>query len=224
MKRTKLSDRSLPDYTRGEEIFNMVSHIVGGGIGIATTVLCVIVAAMHHNMYGVVSGAIFGGTMILLYTMSSLYHGLPADKTAKKVFQVFDHCSIFVLIAGTFTPIALSSLRAYSPVLGWTIFGVIWAAAVVGITLNAIDLKKYARFSMISYLGMGGCIFFAFNNIIAIFSTAAIALLLTGGLSYVVGAALYIIGKKRRYMHSLFHCFVLAGTVLHVLFVLLYVM
>ncbi|MGE4484762.1 MAG: hemolysin III family protein [Oscillospiraceae bacterium] len=224
MKRTRLSDRSLPDYTRGEEIFNMVSHIVGGGIGIATTVLCVIVAVLHNNIYGVVSGAIFGGTMILLYTMSSLYHGLPADKTAKKVFQVFDHCSIFLLIAGSYTPIALSSMREYSPALGWTVFGVIWAVALVGITANAIDLKKYARFSMICYLGMGWCIFFTFGKMIKIFEPGGLVLLIAGGVAYTAGAVLYGIGKKRRYMHSLFHCFVLAGSVLHVLFVLFYIM
>lgn len=111
MTRTKLKDRVLPKYTKGEEIFNMTSHIVGAVLGIVATVLCVVFAAVHHNGYGVVSGAIYGVTMILLYTMSSIYHGLKPDTKAKKVFQVLDHCSIFLLIAGSYTPFALCTLR-----------------------------------------------------------------------------------------------------------------
>ena len=111
MKRTKLSDRVLPTYTKGEEIFNMTSHIVGGALGLVALVLCIIFAAIHHNGYGVVSSAIYGTTMILLYTMSSIYHGLNPNKKAKKVFQILDHCSIFLLIAGSYTPFALCTLR-----------------------------------------------------------------------------------------------------------------
>ena len=160
MNRTKLAERILPSYTKGEEIFNMTSHIVGGALGVVALVLCVVFAAVRGNVYGVVSGAIYGTTMIVLYTMSSIYHGLRPHLTAKKVFQVIDHCSIFLLIAGTYTPISLCSLREYSPVLGWTIFGVIWGLATLGIVLNSIDLKKYSVFSMICYLGMGWCIIF----------------------------------------------------------------
>ena len=147
MTRTKLNDRHLPNYTHGEEIFNMVTHIVGGGLGVVALTLCVIFAALHHNVWGVVGSAIYGTTLIVLYTMSSIYHGLHPDLKAKKVMQVMDHCSIFLLIAGTYTPIALSNLRAYSPALGWVIFGIIWAFAALGITLNAIDLKKYNIFN-----------------------------------------------------------------------------
>lgn len=111
MKRTKLEDRVLPDYTKGEEIFNMTSHIVGGALGIVALVLCVVFAAIHHNVYGVVASAIYGTTMILLYTMSSIYHGLKPFRRAKKVFQILDHCSIFLLIAGSYTPFALCTLR-----------------------------------------------------------------------------------------------------------------
>ena len=143
MKRTKLDERVLPTYTKGEEIFNMTSHIVGGALGIVALVLCVIFAAIHHNPYGVVASSIFGVTMILLYTMSSIYHGLSPKLKAKKVLQVLDHCAIFVLIAGSYTPFALCTLREYSTALGWTIFSVIWAFAILGITLNSIDLKKY---------------------------------------------------------------------------------
>ena len=133
MKRTKLKDRILPKYSKGEEIFNMTSHIVGGALGIVALVLCVLFAAIHHNGYGVVSGAIYGVTMILLYTMSSIYHGLKPERFSKKVFQVLDHCSIFLLIAGSYTPFCLCTFREYNTALGWTIFGIIWAIAILGI-------------------------------------------------------------------------------------------
>ena len=126
MKRTKLSERILPTYTKGEEIFNMVSHIVGGVIGIVAIVLCSVVAALHHNPYGVVSGVIFGCTLLILYTMSSIYHGLKPNLKAKKVFQVIDHCSIFLLIAGSYTPFTLCTLRQYNTALGWSMFGIVW--------------------------------------------------------------------------------------------------
>ena len=158
MNRTKLSDRILPTYTKGEEIFNMVSHIVGGVAGIATIVLCSVFGAIRHNPYGIISGIIFGVSMLFLYTMSSLYHGLSPKLKSKKVFQILDHCAIFVLIAGSYTPFALCTLREYSTALGWTIFGVIWGIAAIGIALNSIDLKKYKIFSMICYMAIGWCI------------------------------------------------------------------
>ena len=158
MKRIKLKDRVLPKYTKGEEIFNMTSHIVGGALGIVATVLCIVFAAIHGNVYGVVSGAIYGITMIILYTMSSIYHGLKPERPAKKVFQILDHCSIFLLIAGSYTPFALCTIREVDVATGWTIFGVIWGLAILGIILNSIDIKKFKVFSMICYLLMGWCI------------------------------------------------------------------
>lgn len=223
MKRQKLSDRSLPYYTKGEEIFNMVSHIVGGAVGITALALCVIFAALHGNTFGVVGSAIYGASMIILYTMSSIYHGLKPALTAKKVFQVIDHCSIFLLIAGTYTPITLSSLRAADPVLGWTIFGVIWGVAALGITLNSIDIKKYKIFSAICYLVMGWCIVFAWKQTVAALGMGGIVLLLAGGISYTVGALFYYFFKKKRYMHSVFHLFVVFGSILHMLSILFYV-
>ena len=155
MIRTKLKDRILPNYTHGEEIFNMVSHIVGGGIGIVALILCVIFSALHHNVWGVVGSTIYGITMILLYTMSSVYHGLKPNEgysIGKKVMQILDHCTIFLLIAGTYTPIVLCTIREYNTALGWVIFGVQWGFAALGVTLNAIDLKKYSVFSNICYV------------------------------------------------------------------------
>ena len=224
MKRTKLKDRILPKYTRGEEIFNMTSHIVGGALGIVALVLCVVFAAIHGNGYGVVSGAIYGVTMIILYTMSSIYHGLNPKRKAKKVFQVLDHCSIYLLIAGSYTPFALCTLREYDTALGWTIFGVIWFVAILGIVLNSIDIKKFKVFSMICYLVMGWCIVFKINLLPELIGTAGFVLLLIGGLSYTVGAILYGLGKKHKYMHSIFHLFILLGSLLQFITILLYVM
>ena len=223
MKRQKLSERKLPDYTKGEEIFNMVSHIVGGGVGIAALALCVIFAALNRNIYGVVSGAIYGASMIILYTMSSVYHGLKPELMAKKVFQVIDHCSIFLLIAGTYTPITLSALRAENPALGWTIFGIIWGVAALGITLNSIDIKAYKKFSAICYLVMGWCIVFAWKPTAAALGKGGIVLLLAGGVCYTIGALFYYFLKKKKYMHSVFHLFVVIGSILHLLSIFLYV-
>ncbi len=224
MRRTKLRDRILPKYTKGEEIFNMTSHIVGGALGIVALVLCVVFAAIHGNGYGVVSGAIYGVTMIILYTMSSIYHGLNPKRKAKKVFQVLDHCSIYLLIAGSYTPFALCTLREYSTALGWTIFGVIWFVAILGIVLNSIDIKKFRVFSMICYLVMGWCIVFKINLLPQLLGTAGFVLLLLGGLAYTVGAILYGLGKKHKYMHSIFHLFILLGSLLQFFTILLYVM
>ena len=224
MERVKLRDRILPKYTKGEEIFNMTSHIVGAVLGIVATVLCVVFAAIHGNVYGVVSGAIYGVTMIILYTMSSIYHGLNPKRYAKKVFQVLDHCSIFLLIAGSYTPFALCTIREYDTVSGWVIFGVIWAVAILGIVLNSIDIKKFKVFSMICYLLMGWCIVFKIGLLPKLLGTAGFVLLLLGGIAYTVGAVLYGIGKKHKYMHSVFHLFILLGSLLQFFCILLYVM
>lgn len=223
MARQKLSERKLPDYTKGEEIFNMVSHIAGGAVGIAALALCVVFAALHRNVFGVVSSAIYGASMIILYTMSSVYHGLRPELMAKRVFQVIDHCSIFLLIAGTYTPITLCSLREYNPVLGWGIFSVIWGVAVLGIVFNAIDIKAYSKFSAICYLVMGWCIVLAWKPTASMLGKGGIALLLGGGIAYTIGALFYYFLKKKKYMHSVFHLFVVAGSICHMLCILFYV-
>ena len=224
MKRTKISDRNLPNYTKGEEIFNMTSHIVGGALGIVTLTLCVIMAAIHGNVYGVISGAIFGSTMIILYTMSSIYHGLSPKLKAKKVMQILDHCSIFLLIAGSYTPLCLCTLREYNVALGWTLFGIIWLFAILGIVLNSIDLKKYDKLSVICYVVMGWCIIFKANVLPQLLGKGGVIFLILGGILYTIGAILYVIGKKHKYIHSLFHLFVFAGSLLHFFCILLYVM
>ena len=222
-KRTKLRDRQMPVYTRGEERFNMISHIVGGAIGVAALVLCIIVSAVHRNGYGIAGSIVYGVSMIVLYTMSSVYHGLH-DGMAKRVMQVLDHCTIYLLIAGTYTPILLSAMRPIDPRASWMLLGVVWGLAALGITLTAIDLKKYAVFSMICYLGIGWCIVFKIGLLIQAVGWGGFWLILMGGVCYTVGAVLYGLGRTQKYMHSVFHLFVIAGSVLHLLAILLYVL
>lgn len=194
----------------------MVSHIVGGGLGIVALLTCVILAAHNQNAWGIVSGAIYGFALILLFTASSIYHGL-TDELPKKVFQVIDHCTIFILIAGTYTPILLNKFRETYPFEAWTMFAIVWGLAILGIVLNAIDLKQFTKFSMICYLGMGWLVVFRFQKLVAVIGTAFFVLLLIGGAFYTIGAILYAIGKKRKYMHSVFHLFVVIAALLHFL-------
>lgn len=222
MKRTKLIDRILPDYTGGEEIFNMVTHIVGGGLGVVFLVLCVIFSALHRNVWGVVSSAIYGASVIALFTMSSVYHGV-RHTMAKKVLQVLDHCTIYFMIAGTYTPITLSLLRKTEPFIAWTVFGVVWGIAALAITLTAIDLKKYNIFSMICYIGMGWCIIFTVVPAYKALTFDGFMWLLGGGIMYTVGAVLYGIGVKRRYIHSVFHIFVVLASIMHFICIFFYV-
>ena len=224
MTRTKLDDRVLPKYSKGEEITNMTSHIVGAAFGVVATILCIVFAAIHGNVYGVVSGTIYGITMIVLYTMSSIYHGLSPKLKGKKVMQVIDHCSIFLLIAGSYTPFALCTLRQNDPFTGWLIFAIIWGFAILGIVLNAIDLKKYKVFSMICYLAMGWCIIFKIIILPELLTWNGFILLLSGGIVYTLGAILYGLGRKIKYMHSIFHFFILIASILQFLCILLYVM
>ena len=158
MKRIPLAKRALPTYTHGEELFNMISHITGGALGILALVLCVILAAVRKNLYGVIGGAIFGISMILLYTMSSIYHGLSPKCKAKKVFQIIDHCTIYLLIAGTYSAAAMQMIRVGFTARGFIILGIILGLTIIGVTLNAIDLKRYRVISMLLYLGKVGAI------------------------------------------------------------------
>lgn len=223
MKRTKLKDRILPDYTKGEEIFNMVSHIVGGGFSVAVLVLCVVFSAIRSDAWAVVSSAIYGVSLVALYSMSSIYHGL-RHITAKKVMQVLDHCMIYFLIGGTYTPVLLCSIRRESPAWGWTLFGIVWGLAAAAVVFTAIDLKKYAKLSMACYIGMGWSIVIAAPIALRAMDMRGLLLILLGGIAYTVGAVIYGLGKKRRYMHSLFHMFVLVGSVLQFFGIFLYIL
>lgn len=221
MFRTKLADRALPQYSKGEEIFNMVSHIVGGALSIAAMVLCIIVAAIHHNPWGVVASCIYGVSMICLYTMSSIYHGLRPG-TAKKVFQVIDHCTIYFMIAGSYMPYIFCTIREESLAVCWIIFGIEWVLVAIATTLTAIDLEKTKKLSMICYIGMGWTVIFFYKYLAAGLAPMGIILLVTGGVLYTIGAIIY--GFKRKFAHNIFHVFVVLGSIAQFFSVILYVL
>ncbi|MDE7431745.1 MAG: hemolysin III family protein [Lachnospiraceae bacterium] len=210
----------IPKYTLGEELISSISHGVGAGLGVAALCMCVSVSHAHNNIWGVVSSWIFGLSLIILYSMSCIYHGLKPNN-AKRLMRIFDHCTIFLLIAGSYTPFTLVSLRS---TVGWPLFGVIWGAAIIGIVLNAVDMEKFKVVSMICYLAMGWAIIFTFKPLMAVIPKGGIWLLLAGGISYTVGAVIYGVGSKVKYMHSIWHFFVLGGSIPHFLCIYLYVL
>lgn len=220
-RRIKIKDRVLPSYTKGEELFNMCSHIVGAALGIAVLAICVIISAAEGNTAGVICGAVFGTSMTLLYTMSSIYHGLPHG-TAKKIFQIMDHCTIYLLIAGTYTPMLVCALAKTHAVAAWTTFAVVWGLTVLSVTLTAIDIEKYKVFSMISYVGMGWAIIFSVKLMFEAIGAVGFSLLLSGGLLYTFGVLFFKLGSKKRYFHSVFHIFVLLGSIAHALCVIFF--
>ena len=221
MKRTKLADRTLPSYSIGEEIMNTVTHVVGGAMGVCALTLSVVFAAFHKNLYGIVGSAIFGFCMIALYSVSSIYHCLRPG-LGKKIMQVIDHCTIYFLICGTYTVIALSAIRPAYPKLGWFLFGFEWTMAIIATVLTAIDLKEYRVFSMVCYIGLGWAIIPFARQTRQVLTRPGFEFLLWGGVAYTIGAVLYGIGAKKRWMHSVFHIFVVLGSVLQFFVVLLY--
>ena len=164
-------------YTLGEEIFNSVTHGVGSLLSIAGTVVLIVFSAINSDAFAVVSSAVYGASLIILYTMSTLYHSITNEK-AKKFFRIMDHNTIFFLIAGTYTPYTLAVLR--SP-LGWVLFGVVWGAAAIGIVLNSIDLEKFSKISVVCYIAMGWVIIIAVKPLINSMPFISFALLVAGG-------------------------------------------
>ena len=221
LKRTKLADRQLPNYSTGEEIMNTVTHIVGGAMGVEALTMCVMLAVQNRNIYGVIGSSIYGFCMIALYSVSSVYHGLRPG-VGKKVMQVIDHCTIYFLICGTYTVIALSAIRPIYPKLGWLLLGFEWIMAIIATVLTAIDLKQYRVFSMICYIGMGWAIIPFAKVVMQVLTKPGFYLLLAGGIAYTIGSILYGLGKHKKWMHSVFHIFVILGAVLQFFCVLFY--
>lgn len=210
----------IPKYTLGEELINSISHGIGAVLGIAALVLCIVKSCNPLDGYKLASSIVFGLTFTLLYLMSCLYHALAVNR-AKRVFRVIDHCTIFLLIAGTYTPYTLVTLQG---VTGWILFGVVWGVGILGIVLNAVNLKKYAKLSVICYIGLGWVVIFAIKPLIDSLPHNGLMILLAGGIAYTLGAVLYAIGAKKPYFHSIFHFFCIIGTVLHFLSIYFYVL
>ncbi len=198
-------------YTLGEEIFNSISHGVGALLSIAGTAVLIVMCAINAGAIEVVSASVYGASLIILYTMSTLYHAI-TNPTAKKVFQILDHNTIFLLIAGTYTPYALCCIP--SPALGWTIFGCIWGAAIFGIVMSSINLEKFRKISTICYIIMGWGIILAVKPLYEGIPTFSLVTLITGGVLYSLGVIFYT-KKKIHYMHSIWHLFVVGGSILH---------
>lgn len=203
-------------YTLGEEIFNSVSHGIGSLLSIAGTAVLIVLACIYSDAWGIVSCAIYGASLIVLYTMSTLYHSITNEK-AKKFFQIMDHNTIFFLIAGTYTPITLAILKG---TLGWVLFGIVWIAAAVGITLNSINLKKYSKPSIVCYIVMGWVIILAIKPLVESVSFLSLLFLIIGGVAYTLGVVFYAV-KKVKYFHSIWHLFTIAGSVFHYFSILL---
>ncbi|MGN0558122.1 MAG: hemolysin III family protein [Acutalibacteraceae bacterium] len=205
-KKTKIRRK----YTLGEEIFNSVTHGIGTVLSVGGTVVLIVFAAIYNDAWAVVSSAIFGASLIVLYTMSTLYHAI-TNNTAKKFFRIMDHNTIFFLIAGTYTPLTLTVLRG---TLGWILFGIVWGAAILGIVFNSIDLEKYSKPSIACYIAMGWVIIFAIKPLMQALPQISLIFLLIGGVLYTLGVIFYAI-KKVKYFHSIWHIFTLGGSVFH---------
>ncbi|MBR3578071.1 MAG: hemolysin III family protein [Bacteroidales bacterium] len=219
--RTPLRERPFPDYTHREEMMNMLSHAVG--VGCAIVMMVIAVRASSGDPLKLACSAIYVATVLAAMLFSSIYHGLPKGMS-KQVFRVIDHCDIFFTIAGTYTPITLIGIVPINPAMGWTIFAIEWGLAIIGATLNAIDLKRYSKFSMACYLGMGWCVIISLRDTIFAMTLEGFLWIIGGGVAFTIGAVLYLIGKKKRYRHFIFHVFVLIGIVTQFIGVWLYLL
>jgi len=211
-------ERVVREYTLGEEIANSVIHGLGIGHSVAALVILVAFAVLANDPYKLASAIVFGVALVLEYTASTLYHSFPQPKV-KHIFKIFDHCGIYLLIAGTYTPFCLVTLRAEN---GWTLFWVIWGLALVGIAVEAFWAYRPRWLSAAIYLGMGWMVVLSIRPLIDNLDPAGLWLLVAGGLAYTVGTVFYVM-KKVKYMHAVWHVWVLAGSTCHFLAVLLFV-
>ena len=202
--------------TLGEEIANAVTHGIGALLAIAATVVAIVYACFNSDALGIVSAAIYGFTLVVMYVNSTIYHSL-ANNKAKRVFRVMDHCSIFLLIFGTYTPIALSLIRGW---FGWTLFGVCLGITIIGIVFNSVDLKKWEKASLVLYVAMGWMAVFIIKPMLELVPLKGMLYLILGGVLYTVGIIFY--KMKFRYTHQLWHLFVIGGSVFHFFFILFY--
>ena len=197
-------------YTVGEEIANSITHGIGTALSIAGLVILIIVAESYENIWHIVSFSIFGSTLIILYLTSTLYHSIQRP-SGKKILKTMDHSAIFLLIAGTYTPFLLVSLRG---VWGWSLFGVIWGLAVVGIVIKSVYISKFQKASVVIYILMGWLIIIAFRELLNHLHFTSLIFLIVGGLFYTTGVIFYV-WRKLPYNHAIWHLFVLGGSIFH---------
>ena len=202
-------------------MLNMLSH--AAGVVCAIVMMVIAVRASTGDPLKLACSTIYVATVLAAMLFSSIYHGLPKGMP-KQVFRVIDHCDIFFTIAGTYTPITLIGIVPINPAMGWSIFAIEWGLAIIGATLNAIDLKRYSKFSMACYLGMGWCVIISLRDTILAMTLEGFLWIIGGGVAFTIGAVLYLIGKKKRYRHFIFHVFVLIGIVTQFIGVWLYLL
>ncbi|MFC4100154.1 PAQR family membrane homeostasis protein TrhA [Paenibacillus xanthanilyticus] len=206
-------------YSRREEVANAVTHGIGALLSVAALVLLIVYASLHGTAWHVVSFTIFGSTMLLLYTSSTLVHSFPEGRL-KDFFEIMDHSSIYLFIAGTYTPILFGILRGP---LGWTLFGLVWGIALVGVVFKSFFTKRFLFTSTLFYILMGWLIVFAWGPLTASLPAGGLNLLIAGGICYTVGTIFYV-WRGFPYHHAVWHLFVLAGSALHFFSVLLYML
>jgi hemolysin III len=206
-------------YTVGEEIAHSITHGIGAVLGIAALVILVVLAARQNDIWRVVSFSIYGATLTLLYLASTLYHAIQHEK-AKRVFKILDHSAIYLLIAGTYTPFLLVTLRGG---WGWSLFGVVWALAIAGIVFKAIFIQRMRKWSVIFYILMGWLIVVALKPVLSVFPRAGVYWLAAGGLLYTGGVIFYMM-RSVKFSHTIWHLFVLGGSICHFFAILMYVL
>ncbi|MGI5869146.1 MAG: PAQR family membrane homeostasis protein TrhA [Kiritimatiellia bacterium] len=209
------------EQTPSEEVANAVTHGVGAILSVACLAVAVAFAAVRKDAWDIVSLSIYGASMFILYLSSTLYHAIPTPRV-KAVLNIFDHAAIYLLIAGTYTPFCLSGMRHCSPGWAWSIFGVVWAVAIFGIVFQALFVSKYPRFSTATYLLMGWIVLVAVYPLWKAMGTTAVIWIAVGGVLYSLGVVFYAM-KNVRYMHAIWHLFVLGGTLVHYGVILYYI-
>lgn len=208
LKESKMDN--IENFTKGEEITNAILHGIGLGLAIAALCVLVVFAKIYGDVWYIVSFSIYGATLVLLYLSSTLYHSFPEGRV-KNIFEIFDHSAIYLLIAGTYTPLTLISLRGK---IGWTIFSIVWGIALVGIIFKVFWVKKFVIFSTILYIVMGWLIIFAIKPLIQAVNKTSIILLVAGGALYTIGTIFYV-WRRMKYHHAIWHLFVLGGSICH---------
>ncbi len=206
----------LPRYTYNEEKLNMITHIVGAVYGLAVLIVCVARAGWHQNIRGIVSGVIYGLSMITVYCISSVYHGLDPKKAlrGKVIMRVIDHCDIYALIAGSFAPVAMTGIMRINPLVAWISFAVVCVTAIIGTVVTAVDMKKYKIISYGAYFLAGWGVIFTMRWMLRAYPRIFIILLIAGGVVYTSGMIFYGLQRKGyKYFHGVFHIFILLGSI-----------
>ncbi|MGM0640719.1 MAG: PAQR family membrane homeostasis protein TrhA [Thermotogota bacterium] len=209
---------NIERYTKGEEIANTIIHGIGILISVAALVLMVVFSALKGTAWHIVGSTVFGISLIIMYTFSTLYHGV-TNKRAKDILEILDHSAIYFLIAGTYTPFTLVTLRGP---MGWSLFGIIWGLTIVGVFFKMYFVKKFMFISTLIYIGMGWIVVIGWNQLVENLPYWGIFWLVLGGILYTAGTIFYM-WRSMKYHHALWHIFVLAGSISHVFSVLFYV-